>query len=199
MRQKTEQKRTAILLASKELFLLQGYEKTSMAEVAAKAGGSKATLYSYFSSKEEIFDAVMEASAEKEIAPAFQELRPEPSLSLTLTQFGVNYLYSILDPDILALRRLAQSEAGRSDIGSKFFEKGPKVGWQMVANFLEQVGESSALEITTPWGAAMHLKGLLESEILDECILGVRPRPNKNDLKAMVSRAVGVFMKGYAA
>ena len=39
-----------------------------MSEIAKQVGGSKATLYNYFKSKEEIFAAVMESSATRDIA-----------------------------------------------------------------------------------------------------------------------------------
>lgn len=197
MRQKTEQKRDAILAAGKALFLQQGYEKTSMAEVAAKVGGSKATLYSYFSSKEEIFSAVMQASAVKEIAPSFKKLDAHADVAQTLSQFGVNYLYSTLDPEILALRRLAQSEAERNDIGRKFFNQGPKIGWQMVESYLKKLSDSGQLSVDSPWRATMHLKGLLEAEVLDVCLLGVMPRPDKTALKAIVDEALAVFLRAY--
>lgn len=50
-----EYNRSSILDASKKLFLAYGVEKTSMDDIAAEAECSKATVYVYFKSKEEIF------------------------------------------------------------------------------------------------------------------------------------------------
>ncbi len=61
MRVKSEEKRQAILEIAKDSFTKQGFEQTSMSHIAKMLGGSKATLYNYFSSKEEIFTAVMES------------------------------------------------------------------------------------------------------------------------------------------
>lgn len=47
-----EEKREAILARAAELFAKQGYERTSMAEVAAACGTSKALLYHYYDSKD---------------------------------------------------------------------------------------------------------------------------------------------------
>ncbi len=44
--------------ASRRLFAARGYEKTSVADLAAAAGVGKGTIYSYFSTKEEIFLAL---------------------------------------------------------------------------------------------------------------------------------------------
>ena len=63
MRVKTDQKRLAILAAAGELFREQGYSGASMAAVSERVGGSKATLYRYFQSKEDLFVTVLLESA----------------------------------------------------------------------------------------------------------------------------------------
>jgi AcrR family transcriptional regulator len=47
-------KRTRILEAATELFLQHGYRKTSISEVAARAGVAKGTVYLYFKNKPEL-------------------------------------------------------------------------------------------------------------------------------------------------
>jgi len=48
-----------IVDAAEELFLLKGYEKTGIDEIAYKSGFTKRTVYSYFSSKENIYYEVV--------------------------------------------------------------------------------------------------------------------------------------------
>ena len=83
-RVKSEAKRQAILDIAKATFIEQGYSNTSMSEIASRVGGSKATLYNYFSSKEDIFAAVMEASAADKIAHAFHLLEKNNDIRTTL-------------------------------------------------------------------------------------------------------------------
>ena len=45
--------------AALELFVEKGFAATRLDEIAARAGGSKGTLYLYFDSKEELFKAVI--------------------------------------------------------------------------------------------------------------------------------------------
>ncbi len=54
--------REKILLASQELFANYGYGKTSMEDIARKVGVSKAALYLYFRSKEELLGGLYESS-----------------------------------------------------------------------------------------------------------------------------------------
>jgi AcrR family transcriptional regulator len=52
---------TEILAGAKKLFGKHGLKKTTMEEIAAAAGKGKSTLYYYFPSKNEIFEAVLES------------------------------------------------------------------------------------------------------------------------------------------
>ena len=52
--------RAQILDAARELFVEQGYDKTSLREVADSVGVTKAALYYHFRSKEDLFVALLE-------------------------------------------------------------------------------------------------------------------------------------------
>ena len=54
-----------IMKIAKEEFLSQGYEKTSMREVAGKAGLTVGALYKHFSGKEEMFSAIVDPVYDK--------------------------------------------------------------------------------------------------------------------------------------
>jgi TetR/AcrR family transcriptional regulator len=54
-----DEKREAILARAAELFARQGYERTSMAEVAAACGTSKALLYHYYDSKDVLLNDII--------------------------------------------------------------------------------------------------------------------------------------------
>jgi AcrR family transcriptional regulator len=61
-RQKEERniRKKTILNGALKVFKSYGIEKTTMDEIAAESGFGKATLYYYFSSKDEVFIAIME-------------------------------------------------------------------------------------------------------------------------------------------
>ena len=197
MRVKSEARRQAIVDVAKEAFSQQGFENTSMSEIASRVGGSKATLYNYFSSKAEIFAAVMESSATEQIAGAFKLLEEENDIRSTLLNFGLHYLTSILAPDIMAIRKMAINEADRSDIGRHFYEIGPKRGWLLVSNYLQQQIEQQRLINCDAGICATHLNALLEAEVVEPYALGVIQHIDKEHIKAVVERAVAVFLRAY--
>lgn len=59
-RQKDEQKRKAILAAAKSLFALHGYHATGISHIRRESGYSTGTIYTYFSSKEEMAVSIVE-------------------------------------------------------------------------------------------------------------------------------------------
>jgi len=197
MRVKTEERRQAILDIAQTLFTQKGFTQTSMSEIAKQLGGSKATLYNYFKSKEEIFAAVMEESAKKAVSSAFDDLSDNRPLQETLKKFGSGYLKFIMKPEILAIHNMALMEAGRSEIGRYFYESGPQKGWRKVQTFLDTQVEKGTLSNCDTWVAALQLKALLEAELLFPYRLGVIAMPSDQQINEATNRAILAFLTLY--
>lgn len=199
MRVKSETKRQTILDVATKAFIELGFNNTSMSEIANRVGGSKSTLYNYFSSKEEIFSAVMETSAKREIADAFESLDFKQDIEITLNKFGRQYLASIMRGNILAIWRMAVSESERSDIGQRFYTQGPQRGWKLLSDYLGKKIEEGVLRKSDSGVCAMHLKGLIEAELYLSVVLGVEAAPDSKKIEEVTARAVTVFLLAYRA
>jgi AcrR family transcriptional regulator len=77
---KRELVRDAIAHAAWDLFASEGYEATSVAEVARAAGVSRRTFFRYFSSKEDIVVGASDALAEDVLAAVARRPATEPPL-----------------------------------------------------------------------------------------------------------------------
>lgn len=199
MRKKTEEKRQSIMDAAFEVFSEEGFTQASMSSIAARVGGSKATLYGYFESKEEIFLEVMNECATNEIKEAFALLKMTVPIREALTSFGKHYLIAILKPRLLAVKRLAIHEGGRSQVGALFYERGPKIGWQMVESYLQRSYEAGRLGQCNIAVATAHLRALLEAELADVCLLGVPTDTSARNVTQVVNRAIDVFLAAYGS
>ncbi|WP_426398760.1 TetR/AcrR family transcriptional regulator [Ralstonia sp. R-29] len=197
MRKKTEEKRQAIIDAAFRVFVEVGFDQASMSDIAARSGASKATLYNYFSSKEEMFAEIMSGTAANEIRDAFAQLKLSAPMVETLTAFGEHYLNAILRPSVLAIRRLAIGEGERSDLGRTFYERGPKIGWGMLTEFLGIAMEAGKLKRGNPEIAAAHLHALYEAECVELCLFGVPVEISPARISEIIERAVAVFMAAY--
>lgn len=197
MRVKSEARRQAIIEVAAEAFRERGFDGASMSDVAARVGGSKATLYNYFCSKEALFAAVMMEAAKREAGPVVRAFAEAPALEAGLRRFGRDYLRVMLKPEILAINRMCMAEGERRGLGSELFEAGPKIGWTMVADRLKRAMDKGELREADPWRAGMHLKGLLETGTLDQRLRGCRREFTEAEIDEGVDAAVDVFLRAY--
>ena len=115
---------TRMLAAATELFLRDGYDQTSIDAILERSGGSKATLYAYFPTKEELFRAVIDGVM---INVGHPELDVTRDVRTTLTEFAVDRLHVIFSPQHRAVLRLIIAERERfPDLASLYFERGPQ-------------------------------------------------------------------------
>jgi AcrR family transcriptional regulator len=200
MRVRTEAKRSDIMDIAASVFLEQGFARASMSEIAARLGGSKTTLYSYFRSKEELFVEVVVAEAAKQLLPAFEELDENcADLRDALIPVGEKLLTFLLSPDAIAAHRMVMSEAGRSNIGQLHYANGPQRGLRYIAAFLERASKIGKIRQCDFLVAATHLVALLESELLPPVHFGLaRPAPSRDEIRQATERAVDVFLSAYS-
>lgn len=79
-----------ILVAATELFLTQGYEQTTVAEVAERGGVSRATVFWHFSDKASLFREAFNRLVEpfrESLERSFDDLEPEKQLQEQLATY----------------------------------------------------------------------------------------------------------------
>ncbi len=80
---KADERREEIIKAARELFQTNDYDKTTMQELMVKLNIAKGTIYHYFSSKQDILEAVVENIVDEELKQKEELLRSTPVLDLT--------------------------------------------------------------------------------------------------------------------
>jgi len=196
---KSDSKRRAILDTAYRLFRAQGFDGTSVSEITAEVGGSKATIYSHFHSKEELFVECMMAAAENYMAGTLKHLDAScTDPAIALLDFGKSFLGFICSAEQLEVRRLMIAEARRSGTGKLFFVK-ISVLRAHVSAFLYACMASGTLRRDEPALAADHLGALLEAEILEPLLLHVHEgSPGHKEIELAAKRAVSAFLRAYA-
>jgi TetR/AcrR family transcriptional regulator, mexJK operon transcriptional repressor len=196
-----DERREAMIAFAKEVFAANGYAGTSMSNIAARLGGSKATLYSYFKSKEELFAAVIEKKCEL-IQNMLNEAQIESGgdLRAALTHFGVRFLQLILSDESVATFRLATAEVERfPEIGHAIYNSGVRENQRRMAEFLERAKDAGYLRQDTDAAvAAEQFSDLCLSGIHRRRLWNVSPAPSSGEICANVERAVATFMRAYA-
>ena len=196
---KTDQKRQHILDTAYPLFQNKGFANTSMSEITAEVGGSKATLYSYFPSKEELFVECMTSFSDQYIDRIFSGLHNgKGALKTMLLEAFKHALQVLCSPEMLASKRLLVAEAERSGIGKLFYRKLDGYMGEL-AVVLRRAMDEGQLRQGDSLLAARQLRALLEADIVERCLMGALEVPPS---EVMISRAaedaVETFFSAYA-
>jgi AcrR family transcriptional regulator len=196
---KTEAQRLAIVQAATSVFQELGYQAASMNRVAAKIGGSKGTLYNYFSSKEELFAEAMTLAVRPNAAQAFAELKKPGKRTLTevLERFGVAYLRFYLAPEMLEITRLAISEGKDGGLGALLYKEGVLDGWKQVVDFLEPRLNTDRLPKSGIWTVALQYRALLMSDLIERRLRGVISTIEEDTLKQVSADAAALIYHAY--
>ena len=197
MRVKSEEKRLAILEAAKSVFLERGYGSASMAEVSARVGGSKQTLYSYFASKEDLFVAVMIEKGAAQVQPLFDILHENDNLAEAIHDFVLAFLRFITTDEVVAFRRIVYAEGAKSDLGKLFYENGPKRGWTRMAEDFEQAMDAGRMRRADPWTAVYQLHALCEAGPVQRLLEGSGGPIDEATLLAVADAATDTFIRAY--
>jgi AcrR family transcriptional regulator len=199
MRVKTEEKRHAIMDVASAVFREKGYAAASMAEISARLGGSKGTLYSYFTSKDELFSAVMLELATKLGLPTlFDELDQAPDTQAALRVFVHELVRVLASAPIVDFRRMVIAEAARSELGKLVYENGAALYWRRFADFYAAQVRKGLFRKADPWRAAMHIDGLCMAGPVQQLLEGAIDHVSDEELDAAADAAVDVFLRAYA-
>lgn len=190
-------RRDAILAVAQEGFLADGYAATSMSSIAAALGGSKATLYAYFSSKEELFAAIMEGYGDT-LRKRFESLgEHEGSLSDRLAHYGDAYLGTLFSSGFIDLSRVVISEAGRLPEIGAIFERATVQSGRWVVDTLAAEMRAGRLRTDDPELVARHFLALCSAHIYTQVLWGLASPPNEDGRAALAAEAVRVLLAAW--
>ena len=195
MRVKTQDRRDAIIQAAMEVFSEVGFERASMSEIAARVGGSKATLYGYFASKEELYVAAMQEAITTQAGEIGRILDPaRADVRAVLEDFAMGYLKAVITPFVMASKRTMMGQGGASVLGPQLYEHIERCAWTPVAAYLETLMARGDLRAADPRIATYQLQGLLDAGLVEPSLHGVAPRLKIEDA---VPLAVDAFLRIY--
>jgi len=197
MRVRTEEKRREIVDVASELFEKHGFERTSMSMISERLGGSKATLYGYFKSKEQLLAAVLLYDVTDQADRLMNEFLSSDDLRDGLIKLGVAYMTRRLSSVPIANVRMVANQPADSTLGKEFFERVLQPAWQRLARRFELMMDQGLLKRADPWVAAMHWKGLNEWDMFEKRLLGAIRGPDPDEINRASTLAADAFLKLY--
>ena len=194
-----DQRREAILAVASEVFFDEGYAAASMSTIAARLGGSKATLYNYFPSKEALFAAHVQAECARFTINVLDFPDDKP-VEWVLSRLGKRFLEHVLSPWSVRTFQIIVAEARRTpELARIFYEVGPAVGLERLQRYLEG---AKALGLINPPDCALaagQFLSLCRGNRHLTCVLNLDTPPSADVIAAEVASAVAMFMDRYKA
>jgi AcrR family transcriptional regulator len=170
-----------------------------MSGIAAKLGGSKGTLWSYFPSKEQLFAAVLDRAAGAYRAELAEILDPCGILRTTLEHASLSLLRKVTSPQAVALHRLIIAEGRRfPELSRIFFDLAPNNTRQLLARFLQGAMDRGQLRVADPVDAARIFTALTMSGTHQQLLMGRIDAPDESRMVPEAAFATDIFLRAYA-
>ena len=196
--QVAREKRALILEAATALFSDLGYDKTSLARVAERAGVSTATVFKQFPTKADLFEAIV---------LQFWAAGPAADLSPTslgdpeagLTTLGAHYAHVLRTPGMAGLHRMVIAEAPRfPELGRIQFDLGKEPLFELVRDYIVSETRAGALRVPDDVRATTEFLGMISNFVLWPQLLLPEWSPSDVAVQQTVDSAVQTFLARYA-
>ena len=192
-------RREQIVAAAERMFLKQGFAKTSVNAIVREAGGSLATLYAEFGTKEALFESVLIQRASR----FFPDTRPDAPASgreavKELRALATQMLRRMLSADGLAVYRICVYEAPRfPGLRKAMLEAGMPGLIEGTARYIADLAVNNAMCVGDPHLAASHFIALVQGQLVFKAACGAKVDARTRDRH--IEEAVRAFLKLYPA
>ena len=192
----SSRKAAQILASARTLFIENGFGATSMEAVAQHAKVGKATVYAHYSSKDELFAAVI--AAEGAVNSLDLNSDPAASPAIVLRRFGKQAMALLLAPSNIAVRRMISAEATRiPELGRLYFESGPSALIDGLAAYLGQIMDKGQMRREDPRFAAAQYLGMIVGDLQLRAMIGVKDSGSEAHRKAVLESGIAAFFRAY--
>ncbi len=194
-------KRAAILSAARELFLADGFDRTSVDAVAARAKVSKRTVYDYFGDKRTLLQAVVDAIGQSMISiirrtldDTLTDLTEAAGLEDALVAFSTRIATDMLgSAEYATLRRLVRAESGH--LPHQDYNSMADTPDEAIAERFAAIAAAGLLDVPDPRLAADQFIALTFGVALDR--LGSANAAEDPRVRPLIVAGVRTFLRAY--
>lgn len=191
-----------IVKTALELFLKNGYDKTSLSDIVAISGGSLASIYTFFENKEGLFKAIIEQEIDELISEIDEkiDLKISHSLEEFLTKFATIIFSIICRKKKISLGRIMMSEGPKDGglLGRAFLDQILNKIDLVLINFLER--DEIKVKLNPKFPTKFVAKSFMQSVIgvyyYDALMLNEEPKLSKKEREEHVALCVELFLNG---
>ena len=187
-----------VLEGARKVFLSDGFEGSSVDDIARAACVSKATLYSYFADKRLLFMEVATVECQRQAREALDNIDMEAHPREVLTQTGRHFLRFVTSDVGQRIFRICVAESDRfPELGQKFYASGPQVFRTEMAAYFKQAEARGQLRMSDHVMAADQFGELCKADVWPRLVFGVSKSVDDAEIIRVVDDAVETFMARY--
>ncbi len=155
---------TVLFDVATDLFIQYGYDQVSLDQIVEQAGGSKATIYKYFGSKQGLFLAICRDRSDQfihQIELACQHESDDIRVNLTKL---LHDLYAIFtDKKSMAFDRLLMNISSENqELEVELYNQGPKRAYSTLAKYLEKMDQLGFIDCKRPTESSIYFFGFFQ-------------------------------------
>jgi AcrR family transcriptional regulator len=191
--------RERILHAAMEAFMELGYTEASTLKIATEAQVSKRELYALFGNKQAMLAACIADRAGRMRLPAeLPPARNREDLVEMLSRLGTTVLREVSHPGVMAVFRLAITEAQRAPEVAKTLEMARESIRTTVQKIVSQAQSSGLIAAGDPADAGGRYLALLWGDSIVSMLLRVREAPGPAEIDQRARQAAEDFLRLYS-
>jgi AcrR family transcriptional regulator len=187
------ERRRQLIMAAADLFLHKGYHATTMDDVARCAGMSKKTVYQVFSSKSDLFDALLSDWFTPVTTPIEADDRPPRQVLTDALHRLADFALS--ERQVLLLRLLIAETSRSEEIATALERQGLARGKGALTQWLAAQDALGALKVDHPKETANMLFFAAVGDFLMRLLLRTHARPTNEEIKARIDHTVAAFFR----
>jgi TetR/AcrR family transcriptional repressor of mexJK operon len=187
-----------VLDIAQQHFVTQGFERTSLDSIAKDSGVSKMTIYSYFPSKEALFEATVAGRTDTVFNVARTAALNPVHPKTALTRVGGEFLTLMRDDAVIGVHRMLYgSAAHQPTAGTGFYQQGPHRLITELALYLRAAHQAGTLVVHKPDLAADQFLSLFLGGGHIRALLGLGKPSSQSDAE-LLRENVALFLSRYA-
>ncbi|MDP3514439.1 MAG: TetR/AcrR family transcriptional regulator [Sulfuritalea sp.] len=192
-----QKRRKAILSAAAAIFQEKGFSRTNIDDIAANVNTSKATIYKYFNSKEELFREAISEEWKSQTDTLLGEFNGDGSFYAQLRKHAKAYLHLMLSPKIIQNRRVTIAESKNVSSGKEYYETSHLPSHRRLADIFEKQMNAGFLLRGDPFIAAKTFTILVDGGVTNLLLTNSIDPLSDDQIDQIADTGVDAFLRCY--